>query len=323
MSTSNKIQILLLGAGELGTSLLSSLFALPSTYTIVLGTRTGSKYHDNPYTHLLSTHPSLDLVTIDLSLPSAVLVPIFAQYDVIISATGFGGSPDSVVKLAREVVEAGKVRKRLMNEEGDVSYGREKLWFFPWQFGVDYDVTGDGEGLMPLFGKQKEVREILRGQDVVEWTVVSTGIFMSFIFEAFWGIVDRNNGKVVVRALRNWDHGVTVTDVHDIGRVMGRIVAGDVEARNQVVYVAGATVRYGELAGIIEKVVGKEVEREAWGMEYLEEEVRKDPEDGIKKYRLVFAREGVMWDKAGTVNAQLGMEMMGVEEYARKVFSAS
>jgi hypothetical protein len=306
--------ILLLGAGELGTALLSSLSTLPSSaYTTTLATRSPQKY-----TQFTTTFPSLSLLALDLTQPSGDLVPTFAQYDIIISATGFGASPDTLLKLANEVIAAGKLR------EGKE---KEKLWFFPWQFGVDYDVTGDGEGLMPLFGAQKSVRDLLRSQNSIDWTIVSTGIFMSFLFQDFWGIVARpshasQEDRVTVRALRDWEHGVTVTDVDDIGRVMGRIVARDVAARNKVVYVAGETVRYGELADVVEKVTGKVVVREICGVKYLDEEVKKDPEDEIKKYRLVFARDGVMWDKAGTVNAQLGMEMMGVEEYARKVFSA-
>lgn len=55
-------------------------------------------------------------------------------------------------------------------------------------------------------------------------------------------------------------------------------------------------------------------------MEYLEDELRKDPRHGIKKYRLVFAREGVWWNKEKAVNAQLGMVMMGMEEYAKSWF---
>lgn len=94
---------------------------------------------------------------------------------------------------------------------------------------------------------------------------------------------------------------------------------GDVDARDRVVYVAGQTVSYGELADIVGRVMGKEVKREALGIEYLEEELRKDPEDWLKKYRLVFAREGVWWDEEGTVNRKLGVEMVRVEEYARKV----
>jgi uncharacterized protein YbjT (DUF2867 family) len=303
--------ILLLGAGELGTALLSPLSTLP--YTTTLATRTPSRY-----THLTTTYPSLSLLALDLTQPSTDLVPTFARYDVIVSATGFGASPNTLLKLANEIIAAGNLRK---------GKEKEKLWFFPWQFGVDYDVTGDGEGLMPLFGAQKSVRDLLRSQNSIDWTIVSTGIFMSFLFQDFWSIVARpshasQEDRVTVRALRDWEHGVTVTDVDDIGRVMGRIVAGNVDARNKVVYVAGETVRYGELADVVEKVTGKAVVREIWGVKYLEEEVKKDPEDGIKKYRLVFARDGVMWDKAGTVNAQLRMEMMGVEEYARKVFSA-
>jgi uncharacterized protein YbjT (DUF2867 family) len=307
----NHPSILLLGAGELGTALLSPLTTLP--YTTTLATRTPSRY-----THLTTTYPSLSLLALDLTQPSTDLVPTFARYDVIVSATGFGASPNTLLKLANEIIAAGNLRK---------GKEKEKLWFFPWQFGVDYDVTGDGEGLMPLFGAQKSVRDLLRSQNSIDWTIVSTGIFMSFLFQDFWGIVARpshasQEDRVTVRALRDWEHGVTVTDVDDIGRVMGRIVARDVAARNKVVYVAGETVRYGELADVVEKVTGKVVVREICGVKYLDEEVKKDPEDEIKKYRLVFARDGVMWDKAGTVNAQLGMEMMGVEEYARKVFSA-
>jgi nucleoside-diphosphate-sugar epimerase len=114
-----------------------------------------------------------------------------------------------------------------------------------------------------------------------------------------------------------------VTDVHDIGRVMGRIVARDIDGENEVLYVAGDTVSYGDLADIVGRVSGKEVEKEEWSIEYMEEEVKKDPEDGIKKYRLVFARDGVWWDKKGTVNEELGMGMMGAEEYARKLFGGT
>lgn len=182
---------------------------------------------------------------------------------------------------------------------------------------------------MPLFGEQKSVRDLLRAEaerSNVAWTVVSTGIFMSFLFEPFWGIVGREKeaiGVVTVRCLRDWEHGVTVTDVGDIGRVLARVLAGDVEGENRVLYVAGDSVRYGRLADIVEEVVGSgcRVVRESWSVDYLREELRKDPDDGIKKYRLVFAGDGVYWDKEMTVNCQLGMDMKDVETFARKLFS--
>lgn len=256
----------------------------------------------------------------DLSSPSSALSETFSNSDILISATGFGQTPESILKLCNEVLDAGRIRN-----EG----GKGRIWFFPWQFGVDYDVTLDGQGLMPLFGAQKEVRDLLRSsarESNVKWTIVSTGILTSFLFEQFWGIVDRSKeaeGKVMVRALGDWQHKITVTHVHDIGRLMGRIVAGDLDSENQVVYVAGDTVTYGELASIIARASEKEVEKEAWSIRYLEEELRKDPENGIKKYRLVFARNGVWWNRKGTVNEVLEMKMMSVEEYAKELFGGS
>ena len=311
-NTSNPTQILLLGAGELGTALHAALSSLPTTH-LTIGVRNPSKH-----THLHS--PTTSLTALDLTSPSDTLIPHFATYDTIISATGFASSPGSVTKLATEILSAGKLRARR---------GEPRLWFFPWQWGVNYDVIGDGAGLMPLFGEQKRVRDLLRAEaerSNVAWTVVSTGIFMSFLFEPFWGIVDREgeaSGVVTVRCLRDWEHGVTVTDAGDIGRVLARVLAGDVEGENRVLYVAGDSVRYGRLADIVEEVVGSgcRVVRESWSVDYLQEELRKDPDDGIKKYRLVFAGDGVYWDKETTVNCQLGMDMKDVETFARKLFS--
>ncbi|KAI4710641.1 hypothetical protein J4E89_004229 [Alternaria sp. Ai002NY15] len=309
--TSPQTTILLLGAGELGTAFLPHLSALPNTH-ITIGIRSPSKY-----THLQS--PNISLTAIDLTSPSPSLAQIFSAYDILVSATGFGADPSSVLKLAEEALLAGKIRKE---------QGKGKLWFFPWQWGVDYDVIGDGEGMMPLFGAQRDVRNLLRRKaekSNVKWTVVSTGIFMSFLFEQFWGIVDRSKeaeGIVVVRCLRDWDHKVTVTDVNDIGRVLARVVAGDVEAEDRVLYIAGDTISYGQLADIVKRVSGKQVEQEAWSIEHLKKELDVAPEDGIKKYRLVFARDGVWWSINRTVNKALSMDMMDVETFAKRLFSA-
>jgi hypothetical protein len=313
--TSSQTSILLLGSGELGTAFLPHLSALPNTH-ITLGIRSPSKY-----AHLSSSSPNISLLAIDLSSPSPSLAQTFSAYDILISCTGFGASPSSILKLANEALLAGKIRQE---------QGKGKLWFFPWQWGVDYDITGDGEGLMPLFGAQRDVRNLLRGkaeENNVQWTVVSTGIFMSFLFEQFWGVVDRSKERagagevVVVRCLRDWEHKITVTDVDDIGRAVARIIAGDVEAEDRVLYVAGDTVSYGQLVDIVKRVSGKGVRQEVWSMEHLKSELEAAPDDGIKKYRLVFARDGVWWDVNRTVNKALSMEMMDVETYARGLFS--
>jgi hypothetical protein len=303
-------KILLIGAGELGTAFLPHLRSLPNTY-ITLGIRTISKY-----THLASLNTSL--LCLDISGPSSKLAETFSNFDVVISCTGFGQAAGSITKLANEILEAGKLRA----EEG-----KEKLWFFPWQWGVDYDITGDGDGLMPSFGEQVEVRNLLREkakESNIKWTIVSTGIFMSFLFQQFWGIVDAQSESTVlkesvtVRALRNWEHSVTVTDVNDIGKVLARIVAGDVESEDRVLYVAGDTISYSQLADIIARVTGQEVQREEWSIPHLKEELAKDLENLIKKYRLVFAGDGVSWDKKLTVNHQLSIPVTDVETYAKE-----
>jgi len=175
---------------------------------------------------------------------------------------------------------------------------------------------------MPLFGEQLAVRTLLRNEAKehhVKWTVVQTGIFMSFLFEPFWKVVDRESEPLTVRALRSWEHKVTVTDVGDIGKALARVVKGDVQAEDRKVFVAGDTISYAQLADIVQKVTGKEAKREEWTIPYLEEELAKDPDDLIKKYRLVFARDGVWWDKEDTVNYKLGIPMMDVETYARQL----
>ncbi|OAF98634.1 NAD(P)-binding protein, partial [Paraphaeosphaeria sporulosa] len=299
-------QILLIGAGELGTAFLPHLSALPHTHTTV-GVRTPEKY-----SHLSSC--TVSVVPLDISGPSEALSQSFSNYDIVISATGFGQSSGTLLKLAKEILNAGLLRRNT---------NQSRLWFFPWQWGVDYDITGDGQGLMPLFGEQAAVRNLLRAeatQNNIKWTVVSTGIFMSFLFEQFWGVVVREGGGITVRALRNWDHGITVTDVSDIGKILAQIVAGGFDAENTVVYAAGDTVTYKELADIVERAAGQPVEREEWTIPYLEAELAKDPDDQIKKYRLVFARDGVCWDKSGTVNYKHSIPVIDVDTYARKLF---
>lgn len=306
---SSKTQILLLGAGELGTAFLPHLSSLPNIH-ITIGVRTPSKY-----THLTS-HNNITLIPLNTNSPSSELSSLFADYDIVISCTGFGQPISTFPKLTNEILQAGKLRKEA---------GKGRLWFFPWQWGLDYDQTGDGEGLMPLFGVQVQVRNLLREQASacnVKWTIVSTGIFMSFLFEQFWGVVDREGEQITVRALRDWDHKVTVTDVNDIGKVLGRVVAGDLkdeDCDNRIVYAAGDTVSYAQLADIVERVTGKAVKREKWTIQYLEEELAKDPADDIKKYRVVFARpRGIWWDKEVSANYRLGIPVTGVETYAKE-----
>jgi len=46
--------------------------------------------------------------------------------------------------------------------------------------------------------------------------------------------------------------------------------------------------------------------------------LEKDPGDGLRKYRVVFAEgRGVAWDMGGTFNGERGVDMVGVEGWLR------
>jgi hypothetical protein len=185
-----------------------------------------------------------------------------------------------------------------------------------------------------LMKEQCRVREVLRERCEragVEWCILSTGMFMSFIFEEWFGVVEglgaalkgggrqKVGGEVVVRALGSWDRKVTLTDVEDIGWVLADLVANPPKKNDQggsVILMAGQTLTYRELADVVEKVLGKEVTREEWSMGYLEQELDKDADDQIKKYRVLFGKgDGVSWDMEQTINVERGVKTQGIEDW--------
>ncbi|KAL8745766.1 MAG: hypothetical protein Q9184_007833 [Pyrenodesmia sp. 2 TL-2023] len=307
----NKQNILILGAGELGLPVLQSLSSHPSHPTLTALLRPSTLLSPSPTkTPLLSTLHSLSIALLPFDLSSSTptsLAALFRSkaYTTIISCTGFSSPPGTQLKIARAVLEAGVVEH-----------------FYPWQFGVDYDVIG-GEAAGGLFREQVDVRALLRGQGEVRWTVVSTGMFVSFLVEGEgFGVVEglmgeRGEGMVTVRALGSWENRVTVTTPGDIGRVVARLVLEEGNGRDGVVYTAGDTVSYGEMASLVEDVVGEgRVRREVWGVDFLRGELEKEPGDLLRKYRLLFAEgRGVSWEKEKTVNWEWGMEMNDVRGF--------
>jgi len=300
---------LLLGAGELGSAILTPLSAYPNI-KITVAVRDPSRYAS-----LESEKTSfIALGLTDLTIQE--LATAFAPFDIIISCSGFGMPTGSQMKIAEAALAAGKQR---------VADGKQAISFFPWQWGVDYDITGDANGTMELFGEQLNIRNLLRAQSAysgMNWTIVSTGIFMSFLFEPYWGFVEPEGEDVVVRALGSWENRVTVSTVEDIGSIAARIVCAsesELETKDKIVYMAGETISYARLAKVVEIVFGKKVRRELWSVDHLREELKKDPENLVKKYRVVFAEgNGVSWDEKGTVNRTLGMQVTDVETWARE-----
>lgn len=277
--------ILVLGTGELGEAVLSPLLPKAACRGVAV--------------HLLVRDPKspsaerarcLGAVLVKCDIGSASekeLAEIFSHYDTVLSCVGFAAGPGTQLKLARAVLAAGTRR------------------YFPWQFGVDYDLVGRGSP-QPLFEEQFDVRTLLRAQHRTHWVIVSVGMFTSFLFEPSFGVVDLS--KAIVHALGSWENAVTVTTPEDIGKLTTEIVLAEPEINDEVIYLAGDTLTYGELAEIVEHILGRPIQRKVWDLPRLIADLADAPDDSLRRYRAVFAGgRGMAWDKAKTFNALRGM----------------
>ncbi|MFM0076349.1 aromatic alcohol reductase [Paraburkholderia sediminicola] len=297
--------ILVLGAGELGIAVLRSLARRAASapgVSIAVLLRSSTIDSSDPLkqqdiAELRSLN--IELVAGDLTAqPEASLAAVFRRFDTVISCTGFVGGKGVQLKIARAVLEAGVKR------------------YFPWQFGVDYDVIGRGSA-QDLFDEQLDVRDMLRSQHETEWVIVSTGMFTSFLFEPSFGVVDLE--QTTVHALGSWDNAVTVTTANDIGMLTTEIVFAEPRMAGQIVHIAGDTVTYRQLADAIDATLGLTVRRMEWSVPQLTGELTQEPENSIRKYRLVFAEgKGVAWNKGQTFNAQRGIAVCGLEAWMRE-----
>lgn len=300
--------ILVLGAGELGTAVLTSLASkAPSAakITVLLRPSTISSSSPSKQQEIRNLESlGISILPGDIATSSTpTLSQLFKSYDLIISCLGFASGPGSQLKIARAVLDAGVKR------------------YLPWQFGVDYDVIGRGSA-QTLFDEQLDVRDLLRGQSGTEWIIISTGMFTSFLFEGYFGVVDLEygGGKGIVRALGSWENKVTLTTPEDIGKLTAAIVfESKPPFKNEVVFTAGETISYGKVVDLVDEVMEKKVEREVWTVPALKEDLAKDPENPIAKYRVVFAEgKGCYWDKEGTFNAKNGIEVEDVRGWMVK-----
>lgn len=286
--------ILILGLGELGEAITRHLAKHPqrNNCNIVVLRRTSA-----PISEELRTL-GVEVIVGDVVKDSEDdLAATFAKFHTVISCNGMFLPPDIQVKVARVALQAGIKR------------------YFPWQFGVDYDVIGPNSS-QNLFTTQLEVRAMLRAQSEVKWVIVSTGMFTSFLFEPSFGLV--NKDRSVVTAIGSWENAITVTSPDDIGRVTAEIVLAYPEVEG-VVYTAGDTVSMSRLLSIVESVSGKKVQRGLKTVPELKEQLAADPENGMLKYQIVFGEGiGVSWEKSKTFNAVQNFPTETADEWAQK-----
>jgi len=71
-------------------------------------------------------------------------------------------------------------------------------------------------------------------------SIVSTGMFTSFLFEPAFDVV--NLDRRTVHGLGGWETKVTVTTPADVGKLTTEILLAEPRIVNEVVYLAGDTI---------------------------------------------------------------------------------
>ena len=296
--------ILVLGAGELGLPVLRNLARVAkrspgSSISVLLRESTINTQAPEKKLEVDELRSlGIQLVAADLVNDSIdQLAEVFAAFDTVIGCAGMVAGRETPMKLATAALRSGVKR------------------YFPWQFGVDFEVIGRGSP-QDLFDAQLDVRELLRAQDKTEWVIISTGMFTSFLFEPVFEVVDFESDTV--NALGSLETSVTLTTPEDIGKLTADIVFFEPRFRNEIVYLSGDTVTYGQVTSLLERVLGRPFKRNVWTVPYLMQELENDPTHHIKKYRAVFAQgRGVSWPKAGTFNEQQSIQVTTAEQWAR------
>lgn len=233
---------------------------------------------------------------------SSTLRQTFKPFHTVICCTGMYAPPETQIKIAKAVLAAGVKR------------------YFPWQFGIDYDIIGRNSS-QNLFDSQLDVRDLLRAQSTTQFVIVSTGMFISFLFEPSFGLV--NEDRSVVTGIGSWENAITVTSPQDIGRVVAEIALAHPYTHG-VVYTSGDTISMSQLADVVENATGKNVTRKLKTVPDLRAELAESPEDGMRKYRVVFAEaRGVAWSKMESFNVVHGMNTQTVQEWASQNLRSS
>ncbi len=94
---------------------------------------------------------------------------------------------------------------------------------------------------------------------------------------------------------------MTVTSPADIGRLTTAIYLHQPQIVNEVVFVAGETTSYRQLADTVERVTQQTFSKAVHTLPALLEQLRTDPDDAMLRYRAAFARgDGVWWPMGDT-----------------------
>lgn len=296
-------KVLVLGAGQLGTAVLDHLVPAVTQLNGIVSVIVSPASWDKQGKLLSDSNQKLadagaEFISVDVAASTIESLKIhFAKFDTVINCMGFVAGAGTQTKITRAVLEAGVSR------------------YFPWQFGVNYDVVGKGSG-QPVWDEQYDVRTLLREQNATEWVIVSTGMFTSFLFEPAFDVV--NLSEKTINALGGWETQVTVTSPADIGRLTTDIYLHQPRIVNEVIFVAGETTTYGRLAEMVEQVTKQTFTKDILTLPALLDALCSNPDDAMLRYRAAFARgDGMWWPMSDTYNAKNNIQTQNIESWLR------
>ena len=313
MSNWNQNKVLVIGAGELGSAVLQQLAehslakANGNSVSVLLRGSTIESEEGQKRTKIQHLQKlGIELVPGDIDKQTITeLATTFENFTTIVGCTGMTGGEGTQSKILEAVLAAKASR------------------YIPWQFGVDYDIIGPEAG-NGLFAEQCQIRQSLRSQTETDWKIISTGMFMSFIFEAYFGVVTKKSdtGQIQVNALGNWSNKVTLTHVEDIGKCTAEVVWRWHEVEDSVVFTAGDTISYQQLRNEVENATHEDAMGSELSLQSLQQGLAQEPVNGIKKYRLVFGEsKGVAWPKEKSFNFKHAISTLtlgqGIQRYLR------
>ncbi|KAK4159546.1 hypothetical protein QBC43DRAFT_327062 [Cladorrhinum sp. PSN259] len=278
MSTSVPTRkVLLIGAtGSIGSIILQALLSSSTPVSVTILKRAAST---------APLPPSVPVITVpSYDQPLSALVPIFRDFDVIISCqTTF--SVSSQLNLINAAIQAGVKR------------------FFPSEYGLN-NMRPDTQALCPVFKEKGTIQQYLRdNQDKMEWTSVSCGTWPTWSFHNnFLGL------NLKSKSVKYWDDGEgrfsISTEESTALAVVRAVTTHWDETRNRNVFLSEVVTSQKELVAEIEKQLGEKLNVEKV---VTEEEIER------LKGRLEVSKGGDVVAVVGLVEAGLTSGRFGTD----------